>query len=413
MAHYEERLWPGDPSGQTRKDREPFRYRAYVPDPIAEAEFPASGPLAQAISDAERTVSELNHEPPALKALEAVARQLLRAESVASSRIEGLEMSHKRLARVAYVPDVRDETAASVLGNIRAMEEAIAIGSSADPISVDAIVKLHSTLMESTRDAHLAGVVRDKQNWIGGSTFSPREAEFVPPPPENVAALLEDLAAFVNRDDLPAVQQAALGHSQFETIHPFADGNGRVGRCLIHVVLRRRRLAPRYVPPISLVLAAHADSYIKGLTAFRDGRPNEWCLFFANTTAIASREAENFARKVAVLQKQWRQAAGVRRRDAAAALLIEKLPEQPVVDVKSTQAVIGGSEERARLALNRLKEAGVLEQVTVGRRNRVWEAVGLYDALNDFERDLATPDGSSDPALPRPALGRAPGTRPH
>jgi Fic family protein len=396
MAHYEERLWPGDPSGQTRKDREPFRYRAYVPDPIADGEFPASGPLAQAISDAERAVSELNYAPPALNALEAVARQLLQAESVASSRIEGLEMSHKRLARVAYAPDARDETAASVLGNILAMEEAIAIGSSTDPISVDAIIKLHGTLLESTRDAHLAGVVRDKQNWIGGSAFSPRRAEFVPPPPENVHALLEDLAAFTNRNDLPAVQQAALAHSQFETIHPFADGNGRVGRCLIHVVLRRRGLASRYVPPISLVLAAYADDYVKGLTAFRDERPNEWCLLFANTTSIASREAESFALKVAALQAHWRESAGIRRRDAAASLLIEKLPAQPVVDVKSTQALIGGSEERARLALNRLREAGVLEQVTVGRRNRVWEAVGLYEALDSFERDLAIPDGASD-----------------
>ncbi len=283
------------------------------------------------------------------------------------------------------------------------MEEAIAIGSSADPIGVDAIVKLHITLMESTRDAHLAGLVRDKQNWIGGSAFSPRDAEFVPPPPENVDGLLEDLAAFVNRDDLPAVQQAALAHSQFETIHPFADGNGRVGRCLIHAVLRRRGLAPSYVPPISLVLAAHADDYIKGLTAFREGRPNEWCLFFANTTSIASREAENFALEVAGLQEKWRRKAGVRRRDAAAGLLIERLPEQPVVDVKSAQAVIGGSEERARLALNRLEKAGVVGKVTVGRRNRVWEAVGLYEALNDFERDLATPDGASDPSRPVPA----------
>jgi Fic family protein len=288
-------------------------------------------------------------------------------------------MSHKRLARVAYSPDARDETAASVLGNIQAMEEAIAIGSSAGPIGVDAIIRLHRKLLESTRDAHLAGMVRDTQNWIGGSTFSPRGAEFVPPPPEEVHVLLQDLAAFIDRDDLPAVQQAALAHAQFETIHPFPDGNGRVGRCLIHVVLRRRGLAPHYVPPISLVLAASADDYIKGLTRFRDERPDEWCLFFANTTSVATGEAENFASKVAALQEQWRKNAGVRRRDAAAALLIENLPGQPVVDVKSTQAVVGGSQERARLALNRLEKAGVLKQVTVGRRNRVWEAVGLYE----------------------------------
>ncbi len=90
------------------------------------------------------------------------------------------------------------------------------------------MLELHRTLMAVTRDAHLGGVVRDKQNSIGGEMFSPRGAEFVPPPLQYVPKLLEDLAAFLNREDLPAVQQAAIAHAQFETIHPFADGNGRV-----------------------------------------------------------------------------------------------------------------------------------------------------------------------------------------
>lgn len=408
MPRYEERLWPGDPTGQTRKDREPFRYQAYVPGAIAEAEFATPGPIAQAISGAERSVSELNHSPPAIEALESVARQLLRSESVASSRIEGLELSHKRLAHAAYgVSDARDETAESVLGNIRAMEQAIAIGASPDAFTAGHIVELHRTLMQSTRDARLAGIVRstqNKQNWIGGSPFSPRGAEFVPPPPEFVDELLDDLALFINRDDLPPIHQAALAHAQFETVHPFGDGNGRIGRCLIHVVLRRRGLAPRYVPPISLVLATYADDYVRGLTAFRDERPNEWALFFSATVSSASQHARTFADRITVLQDEWRRRAKVRRRDSAAAALIGKLPSQPVVDVKSTQAVVGGSDERARLALNRLERAGVLEQITVGRRNRVWEAVGLYEALNRFERELATPSGSPDPSRPAPYL---------
>jgi Fic family protein len=390
MPRYEDRLWAGDPTGQTRKDREPFRYRAYVPDFVAEAEFPAPGPLASAISDAERAAGELNRTAASVQPLEAVARQLLRAESVASSRIEGLEMSHQRLARVAHAgADARDESAASILGNIRAMEQSIAFGSTTEAVDVNAIAGLHRTLMTSTRDAHRAGVVRVTQNWLGGSQFSPRGAEFIPPPPELVESLLADLAKFMNREDMPAVQQAAIAHAQFETIHPFGDGNGRVGRCLIHVVLRRRGVAPRYVPPISLVLAARADDYVRGLTAFRAERWHEWCLFFADVTAVASREAVTFADRVGELQQQWREQARVRRRDAAAAMLIEKLPEQPIVDVKSAQAVIGGSDERSRLALNRLEEAGVLEQVTLGKRNRVWEAAGLYEALDGFEDHLA------------------------
>jgi Fic family protein len=168
------------------------------------------------------------------------------------------------------------------------------------------------------------------------------------------------------------------------------------------VVLRRRGLAPRYVPPISLVLATYADAYVRGLTAFRDQRPGEWAFFFSQTVVAASLQAKRLAERIAVLQDEWRDRARVRRRGSAAGALIENLPSQPVVDVKSAQAVVGGSDERARLALNRLEEVGVLEQVTVGRRNRVWEAAELYEVLNSFERELATPDEATDPTRPVP-----------
>ena len=387
MARYLTRTWPGNPTGQTRKDREPFKYRAYVPDQIAEADLPLPGPLAAAVSEAERALAELNHDPPALKSLEALARQLLRAESVASSRIEGLELSYKRLARAAYDEEgARDDTARSVLGNIQAMERAVEIGAGAAPITVDSMLELHKTLMAATRDAHLGGVVRDKQNWIGGEVFSPRGAEFIPPPPGYVPELLEDLAAFLNREDLPGTQQAAVAHAQFETIHPFADGNGRVGRCLIHVVLRRRGLAPRYVPPISLVLAANADRYIKGLTAYRTGRVDEWCFLFAKTVMVAAQEATSFADRVAALQEDWWKRAGSPRRDSAASRIIEHLPAHPLIDTKTAEQVIGASDEAVRLAVQRLEEAGVVTRVNAGSRNRVWEAAELYEALDEFER---------------------------
>jgi Fic family protein len=390
MPRYLTRTWKGNPTGQTRKDREPFKYQAYVPDQIADADLPLPGPLAAATSEAERALAELNHDPPALKSLEALARQLLRAESVASSRIEGLELSHKRLARAAYdEKEARDETASSVLGNIRAMERAIEMGADPAPVTVESMLDLHRTLMGATRDARFGGVVRDKQNWIGGETFSPRGAEFVPPPPEYIPKLLEDLAAFLNREDLPATQQAAVAHAQFETIHPFADGNGRVGRCLIHVVLRRRALAERYVPPISLILAANADQYVKGLTAYRAERVDEWCFLFAQTVIAAAREARSFADRVAELQEEWRQRADSPRRGSAASRIIDQLPAHSLIDTKTAEQVIGASDEAVRLALQRLEQAGVLTRVNTGDRNRVWEAAELYDALNEFERSLA------------------------
>jgi Fic family protein len=179
-----------------------------------------------------------------------LARRLLRAESVASSRIEGLVLSQRRLARAeAEEADARDETARSVLGNVVAMEHAVALGAGAKPLRLKDVLDIHRVLMLATTTPRIAGELRERQNWIGGNAYNPGRADFVPPPPEHVKGLMNDLVAFMNRTDLPPVVQAAIAHAQFETIHPFADGNGRVGRALIHVVLRRRGLAPRSSRP--------------------------------------------------------------------------------------------------------------------------------------------------------------------
>lgn len=138
------------------------------------------------------------------------------------------------------------------------------------------IVGIHRLVMAHATNRHVAGQVRTVQNWIGGNDYNPCGADFVPPPPEHVHPLLEDLTAAVNREDLPPLVQAALVHAQFETIHPFQDGNGRTGRALVQVVLRRRGIAPRYVPPISVILAAERDAYIAGLGRFRFGDPVQW-----------------------------------------------------------------------------------------------------------------------------------------
>jgi len=156
-------------------------------------------------------------------------------KSVASSQIEGLRITQRRLAEALFAPDLGDVTARSVINNITAMEAAVNLGSAERPITMMDIQAIHQTLLNTPEDVAIAGVVRTTQNWIGGRTTSPLGAQFIPPPPEEIAPLLDDLCVFINRDDLPAVAQAAITHAQFETIHPFADGNGRVGRCLIHV----------------------------------------------------------------------------------------------------------------------------------------------------------------------------------
>lgn len=391
------------PGGHHRKQScSPGRFDAFVPNPIATYEPELTGSLSSLLSDADAAVRGLNRlDPSRANQIEALARQLLRQESLASSRIEGLMISHKRISEAGYDPrGTADQRALEVLANIEAMEQAIQVGSGKLPIASATIIDLHRTLLGATQP-RIAGVIRDKQNWIGGRYHTPIGADFIPPPADEVSSLLEDLAGFMNRDDLPATLQAAMTHAQFETIHPFADGNGRVGRCLIHVIFRRRGLAAHHVPPTSLLMATDVDSYVKALTAYRYGDEVDWTTFFAQTTVAASRAAEDFGVRLTALQAEWKEKATVRS-GSTADRVIDRLPAQPVIDVRKAAALAGTSEEAARQALNRLAERGVLEQVTKRNWGRAWEAVGLWNLLDRFEQRLATPgdQGRPDRAAP-------------
>jgi Fic family protein len=213
---------------------------------------------------------------------------------------------------------------------------------------------------------------------------------------------MNDLVAFMSRTDLPPVVQAAIAHAQFETIHPFADGNGRVGRALVHVVLRRRGLAPRYVPPVSLVLAADAKTYVAGLTAFREDRPEAWILPFAQAIERAAAKASELATRLADLQEGWRERAGRPRRHSSAEALIVELPAHPIVTVATAQEFLGRSKQAVNEAIAALAEKGVLHPITLAKRNRAWEARELFHLINDVERELATPTDDDEPSRPSP-----------
>ena len=410
MARYDTRSWPADPSATGgRSERRAFRYRAFVPDPIADLQLALPSSVVAKVSSAERAVDALNRDPPRMASLEVLARRLLRAESVASSRIEGLVLSQRRLARAeAEEAGARDETARSVLGNVLAMEHAVAIGAGAKPLRLKDVLEVHRRLILATTTPQIAGELRERQNWIGGNAYNPGRADFVPPPPEQVKGLMNDLVAFMNRTDLPPVVQAAIAHAQFETIHPFADGNGRVGRALIHVVLRRRGLAPRYVPPVSLVLAADAKAYVAGLTAFREDRPADWILLFAQAIERAAAKASELATRLAELQEKWRERAGRPRRHSSAEALIVELPAHPIVTVATAQKFLGRSKQAVNEAIAVLAQKGVLHAITLAKRNRAWEARELFDLINDVERELATPfdDERSRPSPRRKTSSR-------
>lgn len=381
---------------------------------MVDREVVLDGRVAADVSEAESALARFNLEVAALADSEALARLLLRTESVASSRIEGLEIGARRLlhadAERTRGEPTRDVAAAEVLGNIDAMLFAIESVGESDVISVDLLLEIHRRLLLGTRLETHGGRLREVQNWIGGSSFNPCSAEYVPPPPEAVPNLVSDLCDFCNDDSLPAVAQAAIAHAQFETIHPFVDGNGRVGRALIHLVLRRRSVATRVLPPVSLILATRAREYVEALTGTRyrgaassrvarEGL-DRWVGLFATATKRAVADADAFEERVQLLELAWRKRLGRLRADSAADLLLRRLPGAPILTVQSAAELIGRSAQATNQAIARLAEAKVLSQTTVGKRNRAFEAPEVIRTFTALERKLASHSGDTRTAPP-------------
>lgn len=383
------RIWDHDPAlNAPPRYRRACEYEVFIPDPLTGFDVELFGHVAGTVSEAEKAIADLNSE--AGPELAPLARLLLRTESIASSKVEGLQVTTRSLARA----EANDATgrrigseAAEILANIDAMQYAIE-EAAAEDVETSALVEIHRALMRRAPNATVAGRVRDRQNWIGGNDYNPCGADFVPPPPEDLPSLLEDLAGFNRDDSLPPLVQAAIAHAQFETIHPFDDGNGRTGRALIHVLLRRRGLAPSFVPPISVVFARQKDSYIRGLAGFREDRVGEWIESFAMTSLRAASLASTYVDRVRSLQDVWRDQVRTRvapRADAAAWSLIDALPAHPVMTVPVGVAATGRTKPAVTNGVDTLVVAGVLAPLGESKRNRAWEAAGLLDLIEGLE----------------------------
>jgi Fic family protein len=316
------------------------------------------------------------------------------------------------------MPYTVDVTASEILANVDAMAHVVAESSRGQTISVQMLLDLHRRLLPTMSSVGQGGTVRTVQNWIGGNSFNPFRAQFIPPPASDVPDLLEDLVWFCNQDTLPAVAQAAIAHAQFETIHPFEDGNGRTGRALIHVILRRRGLIQRVTPPVSLVLATRSQAYIAGLEAMRyDGTPDSvaakqgadlWVSTFSGACTQAIADSIEFEGTMDSLQAAWRKKVGKIRRGSATELLLQATIGAPVMTVQSAAVQIRRSFPQTNHAIARLVDAGVLTQVLVGKqRERIFEAKAIIDAFRDLERQMASPLSDTQTSRPeRPVPGR-------
>lgn len=384
------RTWQHDPTLHAPpRYRKACAYKAFVPFPVSGLSVELPGVVAGAMSEAEKVIADLNAAAGA--ALAPLARLLLRTESIASSKVEGLQVGTRGLARA----EANEATGrriggdiAEVLGNIDAMQFAIEEASAQGPMSTRSLTEIHRVLMSRAPNAAVAGRIRDRQNWIGGNDYNPCGADFVPPPWEEVRPLLGDLVTFCNEELLPPLVQAAIAHAQFETIHPFEDGNGRAGRALIHVLLRRRGLTPAFVPPISVVFARARDGYIRGLELFREDRLPEWLESFGASALQAASLARGYVDRVRGLQDEWRgrlRASVDPRADAAAWSIIDVLPAHPVITVPVGVAATRRTKPAVTNGIDQLVEARVLAPLGESKRNRAWEADGLLDLIEALE----------------------------
>lgn len=306
---------------------------------------------------------------------------LLRTESASSSQIEQLTTSALQLA-LAAIGETTKANATTVLGNVHAMETAIGVSGE---ISLQSILDMHRALLKSDRMmASEAGRFREQQVWIGPGGSGPLLADFVPPAHRRIPPAMEDLVEFIAREDLPVLVQAAVAHAQFETIHPFADGNGRTGRALVHAILKEKGLVTTSVIPISAGLLTDIGAYFAALGAFRSGDAGPIIAQFTRAARFASHAGRQLMDELLTVLQEMKQALAGVRRDSASWTLLPTLIAQPVVNLSFVAAALGTSQVTALRAIDTLVDRGILIEETGRRRNRVWRQPGVLSVLDDF-----------------------------
>jgi len=376
------RAWRQQQRGGTRDDRMLSKVTVALPPQIARQPVRIESSLGAEMESAVGEIVALDRTHG--DQLEALGVLLLRTESVASSKIEFVDANLDDYARALHGSKA-NASASSMVAATEALESLMAATDRTRRVQLTAVLAAHKALMrdEPGERTH-AGRLRLVQNWIGGSNHSPRDALYVPPPPDTVAEYMKDLFAFSNRDDVATLAQAAIAHAQFESIHPFVDGNGRIGRALINAILRRRGITTRVVVPLASALVAHRDRYFDQLNAYREGDTRPLISEFATASRIAAAESRATAQRLAEIPGEWRAALGRVRAGSAAAALLGLLPTRPVISVEDACAVLAAPVSSVYLAIDRLHEAEILRPLTDRRRNQVWGASLILDELEDL-----------------------------
>lgn len=348
-------------------------YDAAIPASIASLAVEVPTPLVQRLADIEVSLARFDQAQTArawpLPAL------LLRSESSSSSQIERLTSSVRNVA-LAELSDRAPSNAMLIANNVAAMRKAVEQNGF---ISIDSICSIHDTLMKGSSEAP---GLRDEQVWIGGSPYSPHEALFVPPHAARVRESLEDLMAFGAREDISPIAKTAIFHAQFETIHPFTDGNGRTGRALLHRMLAADEVLMHTTLPVSAGLLHDVDRYMAALSAYHDGAvvPMVECL--ADALELAVVIGARIASNVAEVLDCWA-SANMDRINSASHRLPSLLVEQPVVDAAYVASRLEITDRAARNLINVACERGILVKVGNAKRGSFYQAPELIAILEE------------------------------
>lgn len=372
--------------------QQPTGYRAFVPAPLPPQPPMAFSPEMQdLLSRADRALGRLDGSIQTLPNPDLFVLMYIRKEAVLSSQIEGTQSSLQDvLAAEARIlaPD-RPRDVGEVVNYIRAMNHGLQRLEDL-PVSARLFREIHAELLRGTRGGHLApGQFRTSQNWIGPSGCTLNEATFVPPPPHEVAQHLADLENFLHSDaPLPALVRIGMAHAQFETIHPFLDGNGRVGRLLITFLLCDQEILLKPVLYLSHYLKRHRQEYYDRLQSVRDeGAWEEWIIFFLKGIIEVSRQATNTARRILDLREAHRLeiTASFGRAAGNGHRVLDFLYENPIVSVNEVRELTGTTYAAANQLVGRFVSSGILSEITGQTRNRRF----MYQSYTDLFRDDA------------------------
>jgi Fic family protein len=355
--------------------------RAWLPDPLASRSLDLPVDVARATERAAAAVLRVGDRLTSGR--EPLARLLPRAEGIASSNIEGLRAPAAQVAAAELDEAAVPRGAALVADNLAVVTDALA-HARGHRLTIADLHAWHARLMHNSGlEPHLVGAFRATQGWIGGR--GPQDAAYVPPPADHVPALMDDLVAFANGNDPDVITQAAVGHAQFETIHPYGDGNGRIGRLLVLWTLARR-LDVSVPPPTSVLIARDPGGYLSGLYWFRSDELARWVKWFADIVESSAAASLDWANDVETLMSTGRSRIADVRADAAAHSILEILPAHPVVTAGTAARFVNSSDTAARTALELLHERGILEPYEVtaagsGRPRNWWLAKELAELI--------------------------------